>query len=64
MALKDLPAVVNYILKVTSQEQIYYIGHSQGTTIGNTRTHTYCSDSILLIAFVLFHSIHGILHPA
>ncbi|XP_029701234.1 gastric triacylglycerol lipase [Takifugu rubripes] len=34
MALKDLPAVVNYILKVTSQEQIYYIGHSQGTTIG------------------------------
>ncbi|CAJ1081319.1 gastric triacylglycerol lipase isoform X2 [Xyrichtys novacula] len=33
MALKDLPAVVDYILKVTSQEQIYYIGHSQGTTI-------------------------------
>ncbi|AWP18228.1 Lipase isoform 3 [Scophthalmus maximus] len=33
MALKDLPAVVNYILKVTGQKQIYYIGHSQGTTI-------------------------------
>ncbi|KAK2820194.1 hypothetical protein Q5P01_023153 [Channa striata] len=33
MALKDLPAVVNYILKLTGQEQIYYIGHSQGTTI-------------------------------
>uniref|UniRef100_A0A4W6ESM0 Lipase n=2 Tax=Lates calcarifer TaxID=8187 RepID=A0A4W6ESM0_LATCA len=33
MALKDLPAVINYILKVTGQEQIYYIGHSQGTTI-------------------------------
>ncbi|KAG7218027.1 hypothetical protein INR49_020690 [Caranx melampygus] len=33
MALKDLPAVVNHILKVTGQEQIYYIGHSQGTTI-------------------------------
>ncbi|KAF3703982.1 Lysosomal acid lipase/cholesteryl ester hydrolase [Channa argus] len=33
MALKDLPAVVNYILKMTGQEQIYYIGHSQGTTI-------------------------------
>ncbi|XP_008313197.1 gastric triacylglycerol lipase [Cynoglossus semilaevis] len=33
MALKDLPAVVNYILKVTQQEQIFYIGHSQGTTI-------------------------------
>uniref|UniRef100_A0A3Q3GPD8 Lipase n=1 Tax=Labrus bergylta TaxID=56723 RepID=A0A3Q3GPD8_9LABR len=33
MALKDLPASVDYILKVTGQEQIYYIGHSQGTTI-------------------------------
>ncbi|TDG97635.1 hypothetical protein EPR50_G00209890 [Perca flavescens] len=33
MALKDLPAVINYILKVTGQDQIYYIGHSQGTTI-------------------------------
>ncbi|KAM9336989.1 gastric triacylglycerol lipase [Symphorus nematophorus] len=33
LALKDLPAVVNYILKETGQGQIYYIGHSQGTTI-------------------------------
>ncbi|XP_030610655.1 lysosomal acid lipase/cholesteryl ester hydrolase-like [Archocentrus centrarchus] len=33
LALKDLPAVVDHILKVTSQEQIFYIGHSQGTTI-------------------------------
>uniref|UniRef100_A0A1A8HLB0 Lipase n=1 Tax=Nothobranchius korthausae TaxID=1143690 RepID=A0A1A8HLB0_9TELE len=33
MALKDLPAVINYILKLTAQEQIFYIGHSQGTTI-------------------------------
>ena len=37
LALKDLPAVVNYILKVTGQEQIYYIGHSQGTTIGDAK---------------------------
>lgn len=34
MALKDLPAVINFILKETQQEQLYYIGHSQGTTIG------------------------------
>uniref|UniRef100_A0A3P9CRH9 Lipase n=2 Tax=Haplochromini TaxID=319058 RepID=A0A3P9CRH9_9CICH len=33
LALKDLPAVVDHILKVTGQEQIFYIGHSQGTTI-------------------------------
>lgn len=34
MALKDLPAVINFILKETGAEQINYIGHSQGTTIG------------------------------
>ncbi|KPP61068.1 Lysosomal acid lipase/cholesteryl ester hydrolase precursor-like [Scleropages formosus] len=33
MAKKDLPAVVNYITKTTAQEQIFYVGHSQGTTI-------------------------------
>ncbi|XP_053709446.1 gastric triacylglycerol lipase [Synchiropus splendidus] len=33
MALKDLPAVINFILKETGREQINYIGHSQGTTI-------------------------------
>lgn len=33
MAKKDLPAVINYITKITAQEQIYYVGHSQGTTI-------------------------------
>ncbi|XP_015202324.1 gastric triacylglycerol lipase isoform X2 [Lepisosteus oculatus] len=34
MAKKDLPAVINFITKSTGQEQIYYVGHSQGTTIG------------------------------
>ncbi|XP_051927682.1 gastric triacylglycerol lipase [Hippocampus zosterae] len=33
MALLDLPAVLGYVLKVTGQEQITYVGHSQGTTI-------------------------------
>ncbi|XP_012787942.1 lysosomal acid lipase/cholesteryl ester hydrolase [Sorex araneus] len=34
MAEYDLPASVNFILKKTGQEQLYYIGHSQGTSIG------------------------------
>ncbi|XP_012675467.2 gastric triacylglycerol lipase [Clupea harengus] len=33
MAKKDLPAVINFITKFTGQEQIFYVGHSQGTTI-------------------------------
>ncbi|XP_056386063.1 lysosomal acid lipase/cholesteryl ester hydrolase-like isoform X3 [Hyla sarda] len=34
MAKKDLPAVIDFILQKTGQKQLYYIGHSQGTTIG------------------------------
>ncbi|XP_030631171.1 lysosomal acid lipase/cholesteryl ester hydrolase-like [Chanos chanos] len=33
MAKKDLPAVIDFITKTTGQKQIFYIGHSQGTTI-------------------------------
>ncbi|XP_078079693.1 gastric triacylglycerol lipase isoform X2 [Mustelus asterias] len=34
MATKDLPAVIDFILQKTSQQQLYYVGHSQGTTLG------------------------------
>ncbi|XP_062859255.1 gastric triacylglycerol lipase isoform X2 [Trichomycterus rosablanca] len=33
LAKKDLPAVINFITKTTGQEKIFYVGHSQGTTI-------------------------------
>ena len=34
MAKYDLPATINFIIEKTKQEQLYYVGHSQGTTIG------------------------------
>ena len=34
MAKYDLPASIDFIVKQTQQEQIFYVGHSQGTTIG------------------------------
>ncbi|XP_056208032.1 lipase member K-like [Falco biarmicus] len=33
MAKYDLPATINFIEQKTGQKQLYYIGHSQGTTI-------------------------------
>jgi lysosomal acid lipase/cholesteryl ester hydrolase len=33
MGVYDLPAVVDYILKTTGEQKLYYIGHSMGTTM-------------------------------
>ncbi|KAM9197570.1 lipase member K isoform 2-T2 [Dugong dugon] len=33
MAKYDLPATIDFIIKKTGQEQLFYVGHSQGTTI-------------------------------
>ncbi|XP_042315943.1 lysosomal acid lipase/cholesteryl ester hydrolase-like [Sceloporus undulatus] len=34
MAMHDLPAMINFVLKKTRQKQLYYVGYSQGCTIG------------------------------
>lgn len=32
MGVHDLPATIDYILSTTGQRQLFYIGHSQGST--------------------------------
>ncbi|XP_021392733.2 lipase member M [Lonchura striata] len=34
MAMYDLPAMVGFILTETQQEQLFYVGHSQGCSLG------------------------------
>lgn len=36
MAVQDLPAMLEYVLKMTAQPDLFYVGHSQGTLIGFT----------------------------
>lgn len=33
-AQKDLPAMLQYVLKETGQKKLFYVGHSQGTIMG------------------------------
>jgi lysosomal acid lipase/cholesteryl ester hydrolase len=33
MGTKDLPTVIDYILETTGADQIFYVGHSMGTTM-------------------------------
>uniref|UniRef100_A0A663LPH6 Lipase n=1 Tax=Athene cunicularia TaxID=194338 RepID=A0A663LPH6_ATHCN len=34
MAMYDLPAMVDFILRQTKQEKLFYIGHAQGNSVG------------------------------
>ncbi|XP_060539044.1 lysosomal acid lipase/cholesteryl ester hydrolase-like isoform X2 [Pantherophis guttatus] len=34
MGYYDIPAVINFILNKTKQQQLYYVGHSEGTAAG------------------------------
>ncbi|XP_042316412.1 lipase member M-like [Sceloporus undulatus] len=41
MGYYDIPAIIDFILKKTAQEQLYFIGHSEGSTVGLIAFSTY-----------------------
>lgn len=64
MAKYDLPAIINFIVQKTGQEQLYYIGHSQGTTIGKWVFLTDLGQSMSLILETDVSVIFGICKTA
>ena len=53
----DLVSMVNYVLKKTNQESIFYVGHSQGSLISFaqlSKNHEFASKIRLFVALGLF----------
>lgn len=66
--LKDLPTFIDKILQVTGQEQLTYIGHSQGTTqmfLGASLDPNYFRDKVnLFVALGPVTSLVNVKVPA
>lgn len=56
MAMYDLPAMIDFVLQKTGQKQIYYVGYSQGCTIGVLEGGTYPIDRTTVHGTLIFVS--------
>lgn len=49
MGKYDIPAELYFIMNKTGQKDVYYIGHSEGTTAGNNAKDTHSSQPFMLL---------------
>ena len=54
MGKYDLPAMINKVLDTTGEEQLFYVGHSMGTTalMAMTNFHPEMNDKIILASLL------------
>ncbi|NXH62872.1 LICH hydrolase, partial [Rhabdornis inornatus] len=62
MGKYDIPAELNFIMNKTGQKDIYYIGHSEGTTVGFIAFSTYPDLSQKIKAFFALGPVATITH--
>lgn len=59
MAMYDLPAAIDFVLQKTGQQQLHYVGYSQGCTIGAFRGGAPCLGSKSLIVGLVSRKQRG-----
>jgi pimeloyl-ACP methyl ester carboxylesterase len=47
MGMYDAPAIIDYVLKITNNKKLFYVGHSQGGAIGLVALSTIHNDKVL-----------------
>ena len=64
MAAFDLPAMINYALSVSGQNQLFYVGHSQGTLIAFTGFSINSSLAAQVKTFFALAPVYEVAHIA
>ena len=53
-ALIDLPTMIDFALSISGQEKLYYVGHSQATTMGFI---AFSCNQILALKIIEFYAL-------
>lgn len=64
MAAYDLPSMINYALSVSGQDELFYVGHSQGTLIAFTGFSINASLAAQVKTFFALAPVYEVSHIA